>query len=88
MDAEKTLKTAYLTVKSNNKRYGAKKESFELIAKLSTLMTGKELTSQDCCMVLMALKLSREKCSHKDDNMVDLCGYASILNELYHGEGK
>jgi len=32
--------------------------------------------------VLLAVKLSRESHAHKHDNLVDLCGYASILAYL------
>ena len=57
-------------------------QNFELIAALSTFMTGKEFTAKDCCMVLMAVKLSREAFKHKRDNLVDLCGYCEILERL------
>lgn len=82
MDARKTLKTACEKVSSNDSLYGTKKESFLLISKLASLISGKELTPKDCCNVLIALKLSRERNLHKDDNMIDLCGYAAIKNEL------
>lgn len=84
MDARKTLKEACIKVTSNDKTYGTKRDSFGLIAMLSSLISGKQLSPTDCCAVLIALKLSREKNLHKDDNMIDLCGYAAIMNELHH----
>lgn len=86
MDARKTLKEASIKVSSNDVRYGTKKESFNAIAKLTQAITGKYISPKECCAVLIALKLSRESKQHKDDNMVDLCGYAAIMNELYHGK--
>ena len=37
---------------------------------------------KDCAVVMMAVKLVRESYKHKRDNLVDLCGYANILNEI------
>ncbi len=83
MNTYQTLLEATITTTMNNKPYGSKKESFDKISKIASLLTGKNLTDKDCCLVLIALKLSRESNLHKDDNMVDLCGYAGILNELH-----
>lgn len=68
--------------------YGSPVEGFELIAKLASLITGKDLTPDDCCSVLIAVKLSRETFNHKRDNLVDLCGYAYILNEIKDSKDK
>ena len=57
-------------------------DSFERISKLAGMLTGKELTADDCCKVLMAVKLVRESFRHKRDNLVDLCGYSEILNRI------
>lgn len=56
--------------------------NFELIAKLSSLLTKQNLSARDCCLVLIAVKLSREIFKHKEDNLTDLCGYAEILNRI------
>ena len=62
--------------------YGDAKESFTKVASVASVMTGKELSPDDCCAVLMAVKLVRESFAHKRDNLVDLCGYAEIMNRL------
>jgi hypothetical protein len=62
--------------------YGHARESFAKIATIATVLTGKDLSPQDCCKVLMAVKLARESFQHKRDNLVDLCGYAHLLQEL------
>lgn len=56
--------------------------NFEMIGKFSSMLTGKDLTAADCCKVMLAVKLSREAYCTKRDNLVDLCGYAEILNRI------
>ena len=61
-------------------------DSFDRIRKLASMLTGKELTADECCKVLMAVKLVRESFRHKRDNLVDLCGYSEILNRIKEKE--
>lgn len=68
--------------------YGDAKESFSRIATIASVMTGKELAQEDCCAVMMAVKLVRESFNHKRDNLVDLCGYACIMNEIKESNKK
>lgn len=67
---------------SRQSDYGDARESFSRIATIASVMTGKELSPEDCCAVMMAVKLVRESFAHKRDNLVDLCGYAHIMNEI------
>lgn len=67
---------------SRQSDYGDANESFSRIAIIASVMTGKELSPEDCCAVLMAVKLVRESFNHKRDNLVDLCGYAELMNRL------
>ena len=67
---------------SRHSDYGDAKESFSRIATIASVMTGKELAPEDCCAVLMAVKLVRESFKHKRDNLVDLCGYTELMNRL------
>ncbi len=62
-----------------NADYGDAIESFEIIARVANAITGLELTPAQCCKVMLAVKLTRERYNHKRDNLVDLCGYADIL---------
>ena len=73
---------------SRQSDYGDARESFSRIATIASVMTGKELSPEDCCAVMMAVKLVRESFNHKRDNLVDLCGYANILNEIRESEKK
>lgn len=67
---------------SRHSDYGDARESFSSVATIASVMTGKELAPEDCCAVLMAVKLVRESFKHKRDNLVDLCGYAELMNRL------
>ena len=67
---------------SRQSDYGDARESFSRVATIASVMTGKELAPEDCCAVLMAVKLVRESFNHKRDNLVDLCGYAELMNQL------
>ena len=67
---------------SRQSDYGDARESFSRIATIASVMTGKDLLPEDCCAVMMAVKLVRESFAHKRDNLIDLCGYAELMNRL------
>lgn len=73
---------------SRQSDYGDPVESFDRIAKTASVITGKDLSPKECCAVLMAVKIVRESFKHKRDNLVDLCGYAHIMNELNENESE
>jgi hypothetical protein len=60
--------------------------SFNKVAQIASLLTHKDLTAKDCCLVLIAVKLARESFKHKEDNLVDLAGYAELLNRIEEQE--
>jgi phosphosulfolactate phosphohydrolase-like enzyme len=62
--------------------YGHPIEDMVRVAKIASLLTGKELTAQDVTKVMQAIKLSRESVNHKRDNLIDLNGYTEILNQI------
>ena len=73
---------------SRQSDYGNPVESFDKIAKVASMITGGNLSPKECCAVLMAVKIVRESFKHKRDNLVDLCGYAHIMNEINESEKK
>lgn len=73
---------------SRQSDYGDPVESFERIAKTASMITGGNLSPKECCAVLIAVKIVRESFKHKRDNLVDLCGYAHIMNEINESEEK
>lgn len=72
----------YSGLENQERRYGSPKESFYRASTIASILCNKEITPEDVVKIQMALKLSRESVHHKEDNLVDLCGYASILNDL------
>jgi hypothetical protein len=61
-------------------------ENFKHISAIASSIRKKDLTSEDCAVVLMAVKLARENHKHKRDNLVDLAGYVEILNRIKESE--
>jgi hypothetical protein len=60
--------------------YDKPERNFERISIIASVLVGKQLSAIDCIKVLMATKLAREAFKHKRDNIVDLAGYAEILD--------
>ena len=85
LDSEESVKQSILDEAkaivegSRQSDYGDPVESFDRIAKTASMITGKDLSPKECCAVLMAVKVVRESFR---DNLIDLCGYAHIMNEL------
>ena len=65
-----------------NEQYGDPNIAFEEYRTILKATFGIDLTSAQICKVLMAIKLGRMKYKYKEDSLVDLCGYAEILNRL------
>lgn len=62
------------------RQYGDFSKSMEKTARIASEMSSKELSAEDCYNVLIALKLSRESHSHKEDNLLDAVAYLGSLN--------
>lgn len=63
--------------------YGPVTESFNNIATIATIGCRKEITQEDIAKILLAVKYVRESYGHSRDNLVDLCGYSDLLQQLY-----
>jgi hypothetical protein len=57
-------------------------QSFELIVPIFNMLTGHNLSVGDGAKFMMILKMVRQETNPKTDNMMDLAGYASILNDI------
>ena len=64
--------------------YGPFEDSMELAAKIASLTTGKNIEAKDMYLCMVALKLSREAHSHKEDNLLDCVAYLGALNNFYN----
>ena len=71
---------------AEHRNYGEITESMTTTAKMASLMSGKEITTVDCFNILIALKLSREAIAHKEDSLLDACGYIAGLNKYHNGK--
>jgi hypothetical protein len=66
--------------------YGPVAEDFGRTAAIYSAMVGRPVSPGEMLYAMLAVKLSREMHKHKRDNLVDLCGYAELLNQLLEGE--
>jgi hypothetical protein len=62
--------------------YGPFSEGMKRAANIASGCTGKEITAKDMFMCMVALKLSRESYSHKEDNLLDAVSYLGALNNM------
>lgn len=64
--------------------YGSPEHSFWVIARLWTAYKGCEFTLIDVAMMMALLKIGRIACGRfKDDNAIDLAGYAACAGEIW-----
>jgi hypothetical protein len=66
--------------------YGDPVENFKRISRIASAILNKDITDEECCVVMLAVKLARENYRHKRDNLVDLAGYVEILNRIKESE--
>ena len=67
------------------RQYGPFTEGMQRAAKIASAATGKNITTSDMYMMLVALKLSRQSYNHKKDNLLDAIAYLGALDN-YHDE--
>jgi hypothetical protein len=60
--------------------------NFKHISAIASAIMAKDITAEECCIVMIAVKLARENYKHKRDNLVDLAGYVEILNRIKESE--
>jgi hypothetical protein len=77
---EKANEIINLRVEEKERMYGPFEEGMERAAKIASGCTGKEFTTSDMYICLVALKLSRQSYNHKEDNLLDAVAYLASLN--------
>ena len=65
------------------RQYWDFRTSMQKASIIASCSTGKEITESDMYLIMVALKLSRESHSHKEDNLLDACAYLWALNNIY-----
>ena len=65
------------------KAYGPAKDNFQKIASLWSVYLGKVVDVNDVANMMILLKVARSLGpSWKDDNYIDICGYAALAGEM------
>ena len=78
------LKTADSLIHGDRRQaYGPVEKSFDDLAAVWSILIGSQVTSTQAGLCLLALKLLRESYAHQFDNLVDLAGYAALIQEIY-----
>ena len=62
--------------------YGDVNENFQCIATMWSALLGCDVSKAQVGLCMIALKVARENNRHKEDNVVDIAGYAELLNRL------
>ena len=68
------------------REYGPFSEGMKRAAMIASGMSGKQMTSHDMYIALVALKLSRQSYNFKEDNLLDAVAYLGAWQN--HIEGK
>ena len=58
-----------------SRQYGPFSEGMKRAASIASGMSGKDITAHDMYIALVALKLSRQSYTFKDDNLLDAAAY-------------
>lgn len=74
-----------VNVRSEEKerQYWPFEESMKKAAQIATALCWKEISDKDMYLIMVAMKLSRESHTHKEDNLLDACAYLWALNNTY-----
>lgn len=64
------------------RQYGPMKESMFKAAQVASILTNKEITTEDFYKCMIALKVSRLAYQTKQDTLLDICGYVAGLDNL------
>ncbi len=74
-----TAKEAADTIASRLDAYGPPEKCLEHAAKIASAILQKEISLQDLCWIMKAVKAARERNSHGRDNLVDDIAYTLII---------
>lgn len=88
-DREKLLDEAKRIVCGDrDQQYGKPEDNFEKISKLWSYYLTYPISKGDVAMMMILLKVAREGEKHKNDNLVDIAGYAACVAECENCEGE
>lgn len=80
-------KATKIVTKDRNEQYGSPEDNFNKIAELWTDYLDYGLTATDVAIMMIILKIARINTGeHKDDNYIDIAGYAACGMEISRKE--
>ena len=62
------------------RQYGPFIESIKKTSDMASILSGKDISIEDCYHVMIALKLSRHSHKYKEDSLLDAVAYLGSLN--------
>jgi len=68
------------------RQYGPFEDSMDNMRDIFNAITGLDLNTEHMYKAMIAAKLSRERFSHKEDNLLDLCSYTGSLNNYLENQ--
>ena len=75
-------------VEEKERMYGPFEEGMDRAAEIFNGMTGMKITGSHMYKAMIALKLSRESYSSKQDNLLDACAYIGALDNYEIENGR
>ena len=77
------LDEAKNVVYQRNAAYGQPEDNFAITAELWSAYLGHPIKPEDVGMMMILLKVARERYQHKKDNLVDIAGYSECVARLH-----
>ncbi len=77
-DYTNILENCITTAKERQKSYGEATESMQRTCNILKAAFGIEMNTATLSLVMVAMKLSRERNQHKEDNIIDMVNYLCI----------
>lgn len=75
-------KAKQLTSTNRPSEYGHPLDDFTRSAAMISGLMGWEVKPEDIPLIMICIKLSRQKNKHKHDNLVDIAGYAETIDKV------
>ena len=74
-------KIVYERSEEKERQYGSFIESMEKATDIFNLISKNKIEVEDMYLAMVALKLSRQAHSHKEDNLLDAVAYMASMND-------
>lgn len=66
--------------------YGDSPKKYDAIARLWSVILQQPVTPEQVVLCMLLIKIARESKKHQRDNLVDIAGYALILEQVRSGK--